>query len=140
MHTNEFTKRSATSHACGCLQSSVHSSRMLAAQPQLATAGKRCQRRRRAACVTRASAPLNKYSQRITQPKSQGASQAMLYATGLKEEDMSKAQVREPGQGARAPARTALSARARALPVLWRWSEHSPPPPAASRALCRPPC
>jgi hypothetical protein len=113
---------------------------MLAAQPQLAAAGQRCQRRRRAACVTRASAPLNKYSQRITQPKSQGASQAMLYATGLKEEDMSKAQVRAPGQEARAPARTALSARARALPVLWCWSEHSPPPPAASSALSRLPC
>ncbi len=36
---------------------------------------------------------LNKYSQRITQPKSQGASQAMLYATGMKPEDMHKAQV-----------------------------------------------
>jgi dihydroxy-acid dehydratase len=36
---------------------------------------------------------LNKYSHRITQPKSQGASQAMLYATGLKPEDMQKAQV-----------------------------------------------
>ncbi len=36
---------------------------------------------------------LNKFSSRITQPKSQGASQAMLYATGLKPEDMSKAQV-----------------------------------------------
>src|SRR5918998_2683853 len=36
---------------------------------------------------------LNKYSSRITQPKSQGASQAMLYATGLTEEDMSKPQV-----------------------------------------------
>eukprot|EP00899_Mesostigma_viride_P010689 jgi/Mesvir1/19621/Mv09913-RA.1 len=36
---------------------------------------------------------LNKYSGRITQPKSQGASQAMLYATGLKEEDMNKPQV-----------------------------------------------
>ncbi len=36
---------------------------------------------------------LNKYSSRITQPKSQGASQAMLYATGLKPEDMNKAQV-----------------------------------------------
>ena len=36
---------------------------------------------------------LNKYSSRITQPKSQGASQAMLYATGLTEADMSKAQV-----------------------------------------------
>jgi dihydroxy-acid dehydratase len=38
---------------------------------------------------------LNKYSARITQPKSQGASQAMLYATGLKEEDMGKAQARK---------------------------------------------
>ncbi len=36
---------------------------------------------------------LNKYSSRITQPKSQGASQAMLYGTGLKPEDMQKAQV-----------------------------------------------
>jgi dihydroxy-acid dehydratase len=36
---------------------------------------------------------LNKYSSRITQPPSQGASQAMLYATGLREEDMDKAQV-----------------------------------------------
>ena len=39
------------------------------------------------------SHPLNKYSARITQPKSQGASQAMLYATGLTESDMNKAQV-----------------------------------------------
>ncbi|KAK1998307.1 dihydroxy-acid dehydratase [Colletotrichum falcatum] len=36
---------------------------------------------------------LNKISANITQPKSQGASQAMLYATGLTEEDMNKAQV-----------------------------------------------
>jgi dihydroxy-acid dehydratase len=36
---------------------------------------------------------INKYSSRITQPKSQGASQAMLYATGLTPEDMHKAQV-----------------------------------------------
>lgn len=36
---------------------------------------------------------LNKYSSRITQPRSQGASQAMLYATGMKPEDMNKAQV-----------------------------------------------
>src|SRR6188472_3428547 len=35
----------------------------------------------------------NKYSSRITQPASQGASQAMLYATGLKEADMQKPQV-----------------------------------------------
>lgn len=36
---------------------------------------------------------LNKYSSRITQPASQGASQAMLYGTGLTEEDMNKPQV-----------------------------------------------
>ena len=36
---------------------------------------------------------LNKFSRRITQPKSQGASQAMLYGTGMTEEDMNKAQV-----------------------------------------------
>jgi len=36
---------------------------------------------------------LNKFSSRITQPRSQGASQAMLYATGMTEEDMNKAQV-----------------------------------------------
>lgn len=37
--------------------------------------------------------PLNRYSSRITQPKSQGASQAMLYGTGLTDTDMNKAQV-----------------------------------------------
>src|SRR2546429_9633993 len=36
---------------------------------------------------------LNRTSSRITQQKSQGGSQAMLYATGLREEDMNKAQV-----------------------------------------------
>jgi dihydroxy-acid dehydratase len=36
---------------------------------------------------------LNKYSAQITQKKSQGASQAMLYATGLSREDMTKGQV-----------------------------------------------
>ncbi|EME84278.1 uncharacterized protein MYCFIDRAFT_187353 [Pseudocercospora fijiensis CIRAD86] len=36
---------------------------------------------------------LNAVSKHITQPKSQGASQAMLYATGMKEADMNKAQV-----------------------------------------------
>lgn len=36
---------------------------------------------------------MNKYSRVLTQPASQGASQAMLYATGLTEEDMSKPQV-----------------------------------------------
>jgi dihydroxy-acid dehydratase len=37
--------------------------------------------------------PINRYSSRITQPRSQGGSQAMLYATGLSEADMNKAQV-----------------------------------------------
>jgi dihydroxy-acid dehydratase len=37
--------------------------------------------------------PLNRYSRRITEPRSQGASQAQLYATGLSEADMEKAQV-----------------------------------------------
>ena len=36
---------------------------------------------------------INKISERITQPRSQGASQAMLLGTGLTEEDLSKAQV-----------------------------------------------
>ncbi len=39
------------------------------------------------------TAPLNKYSSHITQPKSQGASQAMLYATGLSQADLQKPQV-----------------------------------------------
>src|SRR6478735_4707926 len=37
--------------------------------------------------------PLNKYSGQITQPETQGSSQAMLYATGLSEDDMQKPQV-----------------------------------------------
>ena len=37
--------------------------------------------------------PLNRFSSRITQPKSQGASQAMLYATGMTDADMDKPQV-----------------------------------------------
>ncbi len=36
---------------------------------------------------------LNRYSSRVTQPKSQGASQAMLYGAGMKKEDMDKAEV-----------------------------------------------
>jgi dihydroxy-acid dehydratase len=39
------------------------------------------------------SEPLNRFSRRITQVKAQGASQAMLYATGLRDEDMEKPQV-----------------------------------------------
>jgi dihydroxy-acid dehydratase len=37
--------------------------------------------------------PLNKYSARVTQPKSQGASQAMLYGIGMTDADMAKPQV-----------------------------------------------
>jgi dihydroxy-acid dehydratase len=37
--------------------------------------------------------PLNKFSGKITQPETQGSSQAMLYATGMTEADMNKAQV-----------------------------------------------
>ena len=36
---------------------------------------------------------INKFSSRITQPKSQGASQAMLYGTGMTRDDMDKAEV-----------------------------------------------
>lgn len=39
------------------------------------------------------TAPLNKYSARITQPSSQGGSQAMLYGTGLTDADMDRPQV-----------------------------------------------
>ena len=39
------------------------------------------------------SESLNTYSRHVTQPKSQGASQAMLYGTGMTEADMDKAQV-----------------------------------------------
>jgi len=36
---------------------------------------------------------INRYSSRITEPKSQGASQAMLYGTGMGPEDMAKAEI-----------------------------------------------
>src|SRR5947207_9359908 len=36
---------------------------------------------------------MNKYSSRVTQPRSQGASQAMLYGIGLTDADLQKAQV-----------------------------------------------
>src|SRR5210317_1869107 len=39
------------------------------------------------------SKQLNKYSSSVTQPKSQGGSQAMLFGTGLTAEDMQKPQV-----------------------------------------------
>ena len=36
---------------------------------------------------------LNRYSSQVTQPRKQGVSQSMLYATGLTEADMNKPQV-----------------------------------------------
>jgi dihydroxy-acid dehydratase len=39
------------------------------------------------------SAKLNRYSSQITQPRSRGAAQAMLYGTGMTREDMDRAQV-----------------------------------------------
>ena len=39
---------------------------------------------------------LNKYSQTVTQHKSQGASLAQLYGTGLREQDLDKPQVIPP--------------------------------------------
>jgi hypothetical protein len=38
----------------------------------------------------------NKESSEITQPKAQGAFQAMLYATGLREQDMGKTRWESP--------------------------------------------
>ena len=52
-----------------------------------------CSRFLSSTSVCRADEHLNKVSANITQPKSQGASQAMLYATGLSESDMNKAQI-----------------------------------------------
>ncbi|RLV84624.1 Dihydroxy-acid dehydratase mitochondrial [Meyerozyma sp. JA9] len=43
--------------------------------------------------VVRCEKVLNKYSSIVTQDKSQGASQAMLYATGFEDEDFDKAQI-----------------------------------------------
>ena len=39
------------------------------------------------------SEKLNRFSSRVTQPRSQGASQAMLFGTGMNEEDMNKPQI-----------------------------------------------
>ncbi|KAK7213103.1 hypothetical protein V2G26_020281 [Clonostachys chloroleuca] len=59
----------------------------------LATAARRQSRLFSSTTAFRKDETLNKVSSNITQPKSQGASQAMLYATGLSEDDMNKAQV-----------------------------------------------
>lgn len=102
----------------------------------------------------------NRVSKRITEPKSQGASQAMLYATGLKEEDMSKAQVGiasvwyEGNVRACEPTRAGLAARSVVSASAWLWrmacarangwddgrAACDPLPPRAARALRRGPC
>ena len=64
------------------------------------------------AMAEQAGEGLNKYSSRITQPKSQGASQAMLYATGMNEEDMNKPQV---APRRRSPSRRGAARAARPL-------------------------
>ncbi|CAN4095891.1 unnamed protein product [Withania somnifera] len=43
--------------------------------------------------ATSSTQKLNKYSSRITEPKSQGGSQAILYGVGLSEDDMNKPQI-----------------------------------------------
>jgi hypothetical protein len=48
---------------------------------------------RNSSSATGAAPPLNRVSRTITEPKSQGASQAMLIATGLKPEELSKPQI-----------------------------------------------
>ena len=62
---------------------------------------------------------LNKYSGQITQPKSQGASQAMLYATGLTEADMSKPQVQAGVGPERAARHFELPGHGRRFAVGW---------------------
>jgi len=56
---------------------------------------------------------LNRTSRRITQPKSQGASQAMLYATGLSEADMEKRRSGSRASGTRAIPATCTSRTSR---------------------------
>lgn len=73
---------------------------------------------------------LNKFSARITQPKSQGASQAMLFGTGLTEEDMSKPQVRAASADRRAAARLGFARRS--APA----ARAPPPPPPLRRRRC----
>eukprot|EP00041_Stephanoeca_diplocostata_P000488 m.15031 g.15031 ORF g.15031 m.15031 type:complete len:270 (+) comp10598_c0_seq2:220-1029(+) len=70
---------------------------MFSALRKCHTADRRCMIQLPAAMKSTTSAQvppgLNKHSKRITQPAAQGASQAMLYAAGLSEEDMNKPQV-----------------------------------------------
>ncbi len=120
---------------------------LISAQRALSGA-RRCQQRRSSLSVRAVAAPveevleknsqgfkgdvpagLNKYSGHITQPKSQGASQAMLYATGLTEADMSKPQVRAGGgESPAGPSQTGCGLATHATAV-------RRPPPLRHRAL-----
>lgn len=67
--------------------------KLLSTAPTRPLARARLPTSRRPASATAADGNLNKVSSAITQPKSQGASQAMLYATGLSDQDLDKAQI-----------------------------------------------
>ncbi len=72
-----------------CLHAHVTSCRSRARHPSIMWARSLT----RTCTHARAFSTLNRVSARITQPKAQGASQAMLYGVGLTEKDMNKAQV-----------------------------------------------
>ncbi len=61
---------------------------------------------------------LNRYSSMLTRNKKQGASQAMLYATGLTQEDMPKPQV---GVGPRSASVAYGTTAIRATCIYWSW-------------------
>lgn len=70
---------------------------------------------------------LNKFSSKVTQPKSQGASQAMLYATGMVEGDMDKPQVTSPALLCLGPSvQYNLSAHIHVVMITWRVHATSP--------------
>jgi hypothetical protein len=81
---------------------------------------------------------LNKYSARITQPKAQGASQAMLYGTGLTEADMNKPRSASPACGTRATPATCtcndLAAKSRKACRRPIWSACASTPSASATA------
>ena len=86
----------STSQSVPCVQRSFRTcrhQRLSGARAAIATPEPVLEEQKMPSPTEQMPSNLNKYSQRITQPKSQGASQAMLYATGLTEEDMNKPQV-----------------------------------------------
>ncbi|KAM0834032.1 hypothetical protein ACQ4PT_063886 [Festuca glaucescens] len=76
------------------MQSMALTSPSLPAAAPTPASGRRLATRVRAAAAPVSDEPkLNKYSARITEPKSQGASQAVLYGVGLTDADLCKPQV-----------------------------------------------